>query len=331
MPKKLNTLASFVFIALCVSIFSNISVTKAAFGVSPPWVRNDHLLPGSSFEEIIYLSRNETDGAMQVVTKFTGDKDLLKWIAIRNKDNLIFQPGQTVVPMTVAVEIPQTAELRDYKGGIFVTLEPLGGSAGGGQVAIMLGAHISVELSVIDQAVTDYKVKGMSVERLEENEPFSVNVKVANTGNTDVSDIEGEIDIYDSTRTEVIKSMPFNPLSEPVAADKTEEVKMVFENYILENGEYWVNVKATKDGEAVYEDRFPQRVGPEPPIVISPEDVLEPDVTSQEPAVVEKKGLNLMAGLAGMGLALLVVIGILLVPIVRNKLRKNRSTKKRRS
>jgi len=321
MQKFLNSLAKFTLIALSVSLFWNVAITQAAFGVSPPWVKNNLLIPGSTLEETIYLSRSDPAKDMHAQIRIDGDEEVLKWLSISNQDNLIIRAGQQVFPMSVVVKVPEDAKLGDYTGGIFVKLTPLAEETiGGGQVAINLGAHISVELSVIDEEVTDYKVKSASLEPIKEDGPFAVNLEVKNTGNTDVSNIEGQIEVYDRASGEVIKTLAFLPATDPVAFNETQEIEMVYEEFVPEEGEYFVEVEATKDGETVYKDRLVQKVGtvPEAAIIVTPEDVLDTPATPET----EGKAMYLIVAMAGLGLALLVVIAVLLYPIIRNRKRK---------
>ena len=321
MRKILNSLASLTLIALCVSVFSNIAVTQAAFGTSPPWIKNDVILPGSTLTEVINLSRSDASKAMKIKLRMDGDEELLKWIDIQDADNLIMHEGQAILPMTVVIDVPQDAALKSYKGGIYVTLAPIApDSTKGGEVAITLGAHISVDITVIKDEITDYQVKSASVKTQEDSEPFAVNVTVKNTGNTDIDDVEGEIQVYDKSNSEVVKTLAFVPLEEPVTFNETKEVEMIFPDYKPEPGDYWVDVKASKNGEMIYEDRLPQKVETEIIPVITPEDVLVSAMTPEQ----EKKSIYLMASLTGLGLVLLIVAGILAMPLIRKKKRRKK-------
>jgi len=329
MKKLPGSLVAFALIALSVSIFSNIPTSSAAFGTSPPWVRNDHLLPGATFEEVIYLSRNEPEEAVKATIRVSGDEDLAEWIKIPDEENLIMEKGQTILPMTVIINVPERAAIKDYTGGIFVSIAPLvtDTSLGGGGVAIGLGAHISVDLSVIGDKITDYEIKSASAGPQKEDDPFSVNVEVKNKGNTEISDLEGQIDISNSTNTEILESFTFIPFDEPVAPDETKKIEMVFQDFKPGPGEYWVAVRAFKDGEVIYEDRFLQKVEGEvipvqPPLAkVAEETAVTPpatqvpasDVKPAAPAASEAKNVYLLLGLTGLSLVLAALIGIIMV------------------
>lgn len=350
---RLNTILIIAMaLAMGISLRSGAPESKAAFGTSPPWVRNDHLLPGTTFEQIINLSRNNPDTEMQVTVRLDGDKEILKWVKIVDKDELIMKKGQEVLPMKVIVKIPRRAALKDYRGGIFVTLEPLqtGGSQQGGTVAIKLGAHISVELSVIGEKVEDYRVNSISLLVLEEGEPFRFNVDVLNLGNTEITELDGQIDIYDANETRILKSLTFGSLTEPISPDEKITSQVIFEQFILDPGDYWVVVKVFKDGEVTYENRLFQKVNEEYIPVITPEDVLsgaetepkrpgipgtdedtgeltiEPVLISETPGHTAAPEIPvnkylLIFGIVGLsfGLIALVVVIVLLVVLIRRQ------------
>lgn len=299
-----------MLIALVISIFTNITASWAAFGVSPPWLKNDVLLPGSTIRETIYLTRNITDQAMKAEIKITGNEKVVEWVTIPNQDNLIMRAGEQVLPMLAIINIPEDAESGTYTGSILITLNPLTEDNGleSGQVGITLGAYASVELTVVDEAITDYAVNSVSLQEQEEPEPFSVNVNVKNTGNTEINELEGQIQVVDRSNGEIVKTLAFLPPSDPIAFNETEEVAMVYNDFVPEKGEYLVEIEATKDGETIYKDRLVQKVGLEP----------EPAVIT-ETSWAEEKDMYLIAILAGMGLALLVVVVVLLAPVVENK------------
>lgn len=147
--KKLQ-LAAFTLVGLFAGILLKTPTCEAAFGASPPWIRNDHLLLGETYEETINLSRNETEQAVKVTVRKEGDQDLLKWITIQDEANLVMEKGQTALPMKVTIEVPKNAEIKNYRADLYIKLIALPDpELGGGGVGIGLGAHISVEVAVV--------------------------------------------------------------------------------------------------------------------------------------------------------------------------------------
>lgn len=323
----------------------NAPRSEAAFGTSPPWVRNNHLLPGTTYEQIINLSRNEADMDMKVSVRIEGDKEILKWLQIEDQDSLVMKKGQTSLPMKVSVKVPAKAALKDYRGGIFVTLESIAdGSQQGGNVAIKLGAHILVELSVVGDKVTDYRVKSISLDTLNKGQPFHLNIEIENLGNTEIDDVTGQVDIYDKKETGIIKSVTFGKLHEAVSPDSIIRTFVPFPDLILDPGEYWVVAKIFKDTKVIYENRLYQKVNeavvaavtpdttakkpgiPKPATEVAQTPVATPVVTTQAPvlheaAPVQDNSLIIIFGIVGFGIGFVAMMAIiiLLVVLIRNQ------------
>jgi hypothetical protein len=336
-----HLLIALALMGLGVSIASNILRSEAAFGTSPPWVRNDHLLPGTTFEQIVNLSRNDPDQDMKVNVRITGDKEIASWLKIENQNRLIMKKGENILPMKVIVEVPKRAALKDYKGGIFVTLEPiLEGSQEGGTVAITLGANIAVELSVIGTISINYRVQSISLSPTEAGQPFVLNAEVENMGNTELTTLNGQVDIYDEKETQVLKSLPFGPLSQVISPDEKGKVQITFDDFKLDEGNYWVKVKVYKGKDVIYENRLYQQVTAKVTPVVTPEDALgkkpsvpklpteeavavAPQVVPEAPlkeaapaAPAPMSSLMLIFGLVGLGFGLIAMIGVIVVLMI---------------
>lgn len=340
----------FALVGAAISIYSNADLSKAAFGTSPPWVRNDHLLPGATFTEIIYLSRSDTNSDVKVSAEITGEKNLLKWIEIENEDELILRKGEKAIPMNVVIEVPKRAALKEYRGDIFVTLDALQdkGTRQGGSVAIKLGAHISVELTVVGEKVTDYRVKSATLDTLQEGDSFHINLEVENLGNTEIANLNGQVDIYDKKEAEILKTLTFERLDTVISPDDIVKSRVGFENIVLDPGEYWVVIKIFKGDQVIYENRLHQQINkkvvsvvmaedalatsPKKPSLptkedeeavkkLSAEEILDAAVIGKEtvreaaPAVTENN-IIILFGLIGLGFGLLALIAVIVVLVV---------------
>lgn len=342
-------LVGLAMMGMIVTLGTHAPQSQAAFGTSPPWVRNDHLLPGTTYEQIINLSRNEADMDMKVTVRIEGDKEIMKWLQIENQKNLVMKKGQTSLPMKVTVKVPSKAALKNYRGGIFVTLESIeNASQQGGNVAIKLGAHILVELSVIGDKITDYRIKSISLDTLEKGQPFHLNIEIENLGNTEITDVTGQIDIYDRKETGIIKSLTFGKLTQPISPDEITRTSVIFNDLMLDPGEYWIVAKIFKNEKVIYENRLYQKVNEEAApqeevavkkpgipkqekeeaVATSEAPAVTPAATTESPvfheaAAPESKNNDLMVlfGLAGLGFGLVTMLAviILLVTIIRNQ------------
>ena len=335
-------LVGLAMMGLAVSLSSNVPDSEAAFGTSPPWVRNDHLLPGTTYESIINLSRNNPDNDMKVNIRFDGDKEIKKWLEIENEKNLIMKKGQKIFPMKVIVEVPKRAALRDYKGGIFVTLESIEEEVGeAGTVAIKLGSHIVVELTVTGDKILDYRVKTITLDALNEGDFFYLNTEVENLGNVEITELNGQVDIYDYKEKEILNSLTFGQLSDAIEPNQLFKSQIVFPDLKLDAGEYWVKVKVFKDDEVIYENRLFQAIKPavvpvitsedvgadkRPSIpdtfdggtVLSPEEMPENGFRTAAPIVIKEEGdkLFLIFGLIGFAVGMVALLAVIVFLII---------------
>ena len=340
-------LVGLALIGLFISLATQVPKSEAAFGVSPPWVRNDHLLPGTTYEQVINLNRSNPDQDMKASISISGDKEIEKWLKIEDVDNLIMRKGEKILPMKVIVKVPKRAAIRNYKGNISVVMESIEseGSREGGAVGIRLGAHIAVELSVVGEKITDYRIKSIALNTLNEGEPFYIDVEVENLGNTEINELNGQIDIHDYKETEVLKSLAFGTLSETVSPDARVKSRVDFDDLILDPGEYWIAIKVFKDGGVIYENRLYQQVIGEVVPVVTPEDAgvkrpvipqlaeeeveisLEeiPEAELREVAPAEEENrLFFIIALVGLGFGITALVAVIIVLIV--VLKKQRQT-----
>jgi len=165
---------------------------------------------------------------------------------------------------------------------------------------------------------------------------------VENLGNTEITDVTGQIDIYNKNETVIIKSLTFGKLKDPVSPDDVVRTSVTFDDLKLDPGEYWVVAKIFKDSKVIYENRLYQKINEEPvqtpesPTVKKPgipkpatDTTVKQDtpVTSETPlrdaAPDTEKNNNfiIIIGFAGLGFGLIVMVAIivLLVILIKNQ------------
>lgn len=247
------------FLSLLLGICAFAQVSNAAgIGNSPAWIKNDHVLPGMSFNEVINVNRTDATNKAKLDITMTGNADLIKWITIVNKDNLVFKKGQKQLPMTVSFTIPKNAEIKTYSADIYGNLTDLGAKPAlkGIEVAIVLGIHVPVKLTVVGKQITDYNVSGISVGPQKDTGPLFISMNITNTGNTGLSSLKGKVTVYDTSGTKVLESFDFLPLSEAIAPEETKTEKMIFSDYVPPVGKYWIDINAINGAKSAYHDRF---------------------------------------------------------------------------
>lgn len=207
----------------------------------------------------------------------------------------------------------------------------------GGTVAITLGANISVELSVVGDKILSYRIQSISVSPLEEGMPFQLAVELENTGNVDVTELNGQVDIYDEKETQVLKTLTFGALSSPLSPNEKGKMLIPFGDFKLDPGSYWAQVKVYKGKEVIYENRLYQQVTAKVVPVVTPESALgkkpsvphlpssevtapETPVSAETPlmpsAPAPVNNLLLIFGFVGLGFGLIAMIGIVVILII---------------
>jgi len=274
-------LAVYVVMIFSLSIPVKTPIAQGAFGISPPWFRNNHVLPGTTFEQIITLTTNNPTEDMLVKTSITGDKKIRKWVTIKNQKNLIMKKGQTQFPMEVIAKIPKRAGIKEYVGNIEIRLEPLKKSNSGG-VAIALGANAEIRLKVIGNKVIDYKVSSARVEQTEKGGPIAVELNVENLGNTDLANLEVKVEIWNQSEQKLITTLNSNKLSRILDPYETGKVLVMMRNPNLQTGDYWARVKVFKGKTAIFETKIFLQVEAKPkPIKLPSVPKINSEVTGE--------------------------------------------------
>ena len=318
---KINKLLS-SFIAVVIGFVFFIPRVLAAFGISPPWIVNENLKPGSSFVYVIDLNTNTPEQDMLVETEITGDPEIIEWLKIRDQEKLVMPKGEKHVPMYVEVNVPEDANLGKYTGDIGVTIVPMDRKSG--SISIILGGHISVQLDVINYDVTDYWVKAVSLDPITAGQPINLNLAIKNLGNTPISNIETTVEISDYRTGDVVAKGSVDRLSSVVYPHTLKEVQMSLPMPDLEPGEYWTNVNVFKNRQSVYQNKLYLEVKPlsisnviKTSVRVPSEDELKAAAIAEEPltrGVGVKTAVRVRA--PGINNLILVSIGLLIVLVV---------------
>lgn len=310
-------------------------ISEAAFGISPPWVRNLHALPGTSFEQTITLSTNNASQDMKVSANVRGDRNLINWVTIKDMDSLILHSGETQLPMIVQVNIPKRAGLKEYKGSIDIRLEPVKASESSG-VSIALGANASIEITVVGDAFSDFKINSIATQPIQAGQPIRLELQVENRGNIDIDKIRTEVDVWNETETVKLQTYNGELLVTPVDPYETQKTIVEIPTPNLTPGKYWLKVKAFKDQVAIFETKLYLAVEdlpklesaekpklPEAPVVpaieeATPEAVTAPALTTPAAEEVrpaapaqDNSKLFMMIAFGALGIALIAVIGMI--------------------
>jgi hypothetical protein len=156
-------LSSF-FLAL-IALLAGANTALAGFGISPPYVKNNQIVPGSHYEQKITLLRSSAEEDLRAEITVNAP-EIESWISIDKGMNFLMPKGQLQVPMVVNVDAPAKAEIGNYQGSINIRIVPAEAKTGGG-VAIALGARVDVDLTLTNVTFSDFLVRIVSVPDVE--------------------------------------------------------------------------------------------------------------------------------------------------------------------
>jgi len=234
-----------------VFLFS-ANTALAGFGISPSQVINYNLLPGSHYEQKISLVRSDISKEAKVEVTINAP-EIGEWLTIDKGLSFTFAPGQKQVFMTVNVDIPEDAELGNYKGTIAVRVVPEQIKEGG-TVTIALGAQINVDLTIVEKKFFDFTVRSVDIPDLTEGNLIKVLLKIENIGNLEGSPTKVHLDVYDILGDTLLESGDDTSLD----SVKPFEIKEIFAEFPtnLGIGQHWSEVKVYKDDEIIREERI---------------------------------------------------------------------------
>ena len=219
-----------------------------AFGISPPWVHADRLIPGSHYEQIIYLTQAQPEQDLDIEVKMD-PSEINDWFTFEPGENFTIPSGIQQFPMKVIVNVPKDAAYEVYSGRIRIRAI----SGGEGQVAVLVGAIADVRVQVSGEEYSDFKVRNIKVKHIEEGWPLKAYIKIENLGNVKIRPSRVHFTVYDQYETKVIKGGDAKNMNwiEPF-----ETGEVIAEMAVdLELGDYWVETTILKDGKEVLKEK----------------------------------------------------------------------------
>ena len=210
-------------------------VAQAGFGVSPPYINEHHLLPGSHYTTTIYMS--QSDPSNLTYCEVTIDApEIEDWITIN--PSLYFPFWVNQYPMEVIIDVPENASLGSYSG--YIRVRKLVYDEPGGQVVIVLGARVDVSLTVIDYNYTYYEVDVVATPDHHIGEDMTVLLTVDNKGNTYAGPPYVIVEIYDISNINLLETINLTNWTAVPPFTRTTISKQCQCNQPC--GEYWNHV-----------------------------------------------------------------------------------------
>jgi hypothetical protein len=233
---------------LVVFLLFPASLTHAAFGISPPFLNADHLVPGAKYQQTVYLVQDQPDQDLNIQANLTMADPARSWVSIDKGFNFVIPQGTRQFPVTITISVPQNVTLGAYSGNLTFTTQP----SSAGQVTIALGAQVAINLTIGTGTFEKYNVPLMQFPDILEGQSPVVHVKFENDGNVPEA-FDGATyqlyDQYDSVQLAYIQKSNGFPSTAPFTiADYNVSFPL---DFYLGVGEYWGVVNFYKNGQVV--------------------------------------------------------------------------------
>ncbi len=243
-----QTISSLIFFAIAAI---GVPLSVSAFGISPPFIRSDRLVPGARFDTTIYLVQGQPKEDLDIKATLDVPEKISKWFVIDKGNEFTIPAGIQQFPIVVTVQVPQDADFGIYQGYLRINTIPT--REAGEQVTISVGARVDINLTVGEGVVADFQIKKVEILDIEEGSPPAIEFVLENTGNVPIAPERATFDLYDKfgdirlafSQTEDIPEVP---------AFETKTITLKFPIDIkLGIGEYWADAKLYRNGQSVRE------------------------------------------------------------------------------
>lgn len=220
----------------------------AAFGISPPFLNADHLVPGVTYTQTVYLVQDQPNVDLPIKAMLSVPDNIKSWITIDQGFSFVIPAGTRQYPVVISVHVPDGEGLGKYNGNLSFTGQP----AQSGQVSIALGVNVAINLTVGTGIFEQYSIDRTTFPDIEEGWNPKVDIKFNNQGNVPEA-LNGAtfeiLDQYDAVRLAYIQKNSGFPTTK---AFTTDEYLLEFPtDFHLGIGDYWGNVVLYKDGKVV--------------------------------------------------------------------------------
>jgi hypothetical protein len=239
-------------------IFSFAPVALAGFGITPPYVHNNTLRPGSEYTQEIIIVRS--DPVEDLDTELTLNlPGIEQWFSVDRGIKFVLPKGESQVKMHVTIRVPDDAKLGAYNGNIRIRTTSQNAPTTG--VSLALGAQIDVHIKVVEE-IFNFEVRRVELYEAEEGRkqwwldfPGKVNfaMHIENTGNIPAAPPQVHLEIYDTAGVKLLESSDHTNKIEQILPFATKKVYANFPTWLPPGG-YRVKYKIIKSVDEVAQE-----------------------------------------------------------------------------
>ncbi len=221
---------------------------RAAFGISPPFLNADHLVPGARYVQTIYLVQDQPIEDLRIKAILNISDRVRPWVSIDKGFDFVIPKDTRQFPVHVAIQIPSDAGLGVYSGSLTFT----GAPSQTGQVTIALGAQVAINLTVGNDIFRKFTVPVVKPLDIEEGWNPRVYVKFQNEGNIPESFSGATYDLMDQYGVArlAFSQTPKGLVETPPFSIKEYVVEFPVD-FHLGLGQYWGLVTFYQDNKAI--------------------------------------------------------------------------------
>lgn len=202
-----------LFVIITLAFWAGCTnVAFAGFGITPPYVRNDTLRPGSEYTQEIIIVRSDPveDLNAELTMNLPG---IESWFSTDKGTKFILPKGESQVKLHVTVRVPDDTKLGAYNGNIRIRTSSSQVQSTG--VSLALGAQIDVHLKVVNE-IFDFSVRRVELSEAEGGYKkwwldfpgkITFGIYLENTGNVPAAPAKVVFQIYDVSGVQLLETV----------------------------------------------------------------------------------------------------------------------------
>ena len=179
--------------AAAIAFFAATGTSLAAFGISPPFLNADHLVPGVTYDQTIYLVQDQPDTDLTIAATLDVPDSIKSWVAIDKGFTFVIPKGTRQFPVVVSIHVPKNQTLGKYSGNLVFATAP----GATGQVTVSIGANVTINLTVGNDIFEKYSIPYIAFPPIEEGWNPKALVRFQNDGNVSEGIDSASFDLYD--------------------------------------------------------------------------------------------------------------------------------------